>query len=125
MPAVRLESLEEIFEHARSLPPRERETFLESCSDDPGVRDELASLLEAAAAAEPFFAELAAVASPTALVGEAAGPELALDRVGLPEGSGLEVGDTVAQYPSARCTRSARTLTAGCTSPWATTAARR
>ncbi|MEJ2319193.1 MAG: protein kinase [Gemmatimonadales bacterium] len=98
MPAVRLESLEEIFEHARSLPPRERETFLESCSDDPGVRDELASLLEAAAAAEPFFAELAAVASPTALVGEAAGPELALDRVGLPEGSGLEVGDTVAQY---------------------------
>ncbi len=52
-------TLEELFEQALSLRGEQREAFLETCSDDPTIRAELASLLAAAEQADPFFDSLA------------------------------------------------------------------
>jgi hypothetical protein len=92
--AVQLETLEELFELASSLPPHARASFLESCSDDPAVRDELASLLAAAEGAEPFFADLAEVASPSVWLADAS----VVEQAAPPPGTELEAGRKVAQY---------------------------
>ena len=52
-------TLEELFEQALSLRGEQREAFLETCSDDPTISAELASLLAAAEQADPFFDSLA------------------------------------------------------------------
>ena len=52
-------TLKELFEQALSLRGEQREAFLETCSDDPTIRAELASLLAAAEQADPFFDSLA------------------------------------------------------------------
>ncbi len=52
-------TLEELFEQALSLRGKQREVFLETCSDDPTIRAELASLLAATEKGVPFFDSLA------------------------------------------------------------------
>ncbi len=90
MPVVPLESLEELFEEACALPSRERAVFLESCTEDRGVREELASLLAAVGRAEPFFQALGdVVSSPGAWIGEEWITDVRAD---------LEPGRKVAQY---------------------------
>ncbi len=86
MDGVPLGDLEELFERARSLPVAQRAAFVASCSDDPAVRAELESLLEAAQAASGFFADLATSlvpppTRPVAAMGDAAGAEPGTARV--------------------------------------------
>jgi len=84
VPEVPLESLEELFERVRGLPVAERAAFVASCSEDPGVRAELESLLDAAEEAPAFFEALA-----TSLVPQAAHAAL-VDPVGPPDaGAGM------------------------------------
>ncbi|GLC27780.1 bifunctional serine/threonine-protein kinase/formylglycine-generating enzyme family protein [Roseisolibacter agri] len=91
---------ERLYEHARALPREARAAFLDaSCRDDPHLRDELASLLEHAAAAEEFFARFgraaggspsalriedsrASASAPDPLVGRAVGRYRILSRIG-------------------------------------------
>ena len=54
------ERAERLYEEARTLPVEARASFLaDACPDDPGLRAEVASLLEGARPAEEFFATLA------------------------------------------------------------------
>lgn len=53
--------LEAVWEEARVLPAQQRESLLESVSDDPALRSELESLLSRADRAETFFGRFGAV----------------------------------------------------------------
>jgi TolB-like protein/Flp pilus assembly protein TadD len=66
--SVDREALEQLYERARTMTPEARAAFLaDACRGQPALESELRSLLEHAADAEAFFADLAgAMASPAA-----------------------------------------------------------
>jgi serine/threonine protein kinase len=90
--------LGELFERALALPPEARSAFVaEACGGDAGLRDELASLLDAHAAAPDYLESLAAEVLPAALEAlPVDGPEVGKtpnDSTG-----GLSSGDVVDHY---------------------------
>lgn len=67
MADIEWEDVEALYEAARARPAGERDAFLEKACDDPAVRQEVASLLEAREKATGFFGDLADAAGGSSL----------------------------------------------------------